>query len=222
MCTRRTGFWCSLTSKENIFEKKKILKFFFYRNNFVSILCQSSVLKETVDSISLEAFIALTGPSFLLVVDRAGCPGTTEVNLSAVKPVPVTLPVFHWRKYFRIKLKIICSYLGHKTCHTWRQSSRFRTASSVNSYRRDSSYPRGCRSKGLLRWRGCICSSVFPCNPEKCSVNISTCKEGGPSYHFRFRVLTPFMHRRSTLFSAVDTFPTFVPHGGIEQTLSIG
>ena len=30
------------------------------------------------------------------------------------------------------------------------------------------------------------------------------------------------MHRRSTLFSAVDTFPTFVPHGGIEQTLSIG
>jgi len=51
---------------------------------------------ETVDSISFQAFVALTVAGLGLVVDKTGGSGATQVDLGAVKPVPVTLPVLHW------------------------------------------------------------------------------------------------------------------------------
>ena len=67
----------------------------FYRNNFVLALYHSSVQIETVDSISRQALLALTLPSLPLVVDNTGGPGAAQVDLDAVEPVPVTLPVLH-------------------------------------------------------------------------------------------------------------------------------
>ena len=53
---------------------------------------------ETVDSISFEAFVALTEAGLGLIVDNTGGSGSTQVDLGAVKPVPVTLPVLHCRQ----------------------------------------------------------------------------------------------------------------------------
>ena len=54
---------------------------------------------ETVDAISFKALIALTDAALLLAVDSTGGPGPAQVNLGAVEPVPVTLPVLHCRNW---------------------------------------------------------------------------------------------------------------------------
>ena len=69
-----------------------------YRNNFVFILSHSSILIEAVDPVSRQSFIAETLPGLPLVVDNTGRSGPAQVDLGAVEPVPVTLPVLHCTK----------------------------------------------------------------------------------------------------------------------------
>lgn len=150
-----------------------------HRNNFVCPLSYSSVLMETVDSISFEAFVALTEAGLGLIVDNTGGSGSTQVDLGAVKPVPVTLPVLHWStELSAFGGNFGDSTLLHLACFT------DGTAPILGIVEARSS-PGG---EGVL----VVWYSLTP--------------------HFRFRVLTPFMHWGPTLFAAINAFPTFVPH----------
>merc|ERR1712020_364621 len=144
---------------------------------------------ETVDSISFQAFVALTDPALFLVVDSAGGSRTAQVDLGAVEPVPVTLPVLHGST----ELAALRGNFGYSTLlHL------------------------GVFTDGTAPILWIVEARSSPGGEGVLVVWYSL------AAHFRFRVLTPFLHGGPTLLPAIDTSPTFFPHSWVEKTLSIG